>query len=210
MKKNILVMGLVAALSLSALAGCTGEQQPASNDNSEAPSGGKPASSYVGGPSGGKTAQKPVVNFEGVVTAVEEDSITLEDGKTVTITDETTFAPDPDCDGTISEDIAVGNYIQGYTEDDAAANEITAVNIWTNDAPTRGGKLAVNFEGRVTAVENGKATLEDGTVVLTDGAHISAPDGTAGEITVGDYIQGFAEDPDAAELDAASILITVL
>ena len=210
MKKNILAMGLVAALSLSALAGCTGGQQPTSDDNSEPPSGGKPASSYVGGPSGGKPVQKPVVNFEGVVAAVEDGAITLENGTVVRITDSTEFAPDPDSNESVSREITVGNYIQGYTEDDAAAGEVTASNIWTNDTPAAGGKLTVNFEGRITAVEDGKALLEDGTVVLTDSAEISAPDGSAAEIAVGDYIQGYAENPDAAELNASSILITAL
>ena len=77
---------------------------------------------------------------------------------------------------------------------------------WGKPAP----KMAVNFEGRVVSLEDGKVTLEDGTVVLTDDAEISAPDGSAAEIAVGDYIQGYAEDPDAAELNATSILITVL
>ena len=71
-------------------------------------------------------------------------------------------------------------------------------------------KVEVNFEGRVAAVEDGKVTLEDGTVILTDGADIAAPDGSAGKISAGDYIQGYAEDPDAAELNATAILITVL
>ena len=54
----------------------------------------------------------------------------------------------------------------------------------------------MNFEGRVTSVENGKVTLEDGTIVCTDDAEISAPDGSAVEIAVGNYIQGHAEGPD--------------
>lgn len=71
-------------------------------------------------------------------------------------------------------------------------------------------KVEVNFERRVAAVEDGKVTLEDGTVILTDGADIAAPDGSAGKISAGDYIQGYAEGPDAAELNATAILITVL
>ena len=70
--------------------------------------------------------------------------------------------------------------------------------------------MAVNFEGRVVTIEEGRVMLEDGTVVLTDGTDISAPDGSTAEIAVGDYIQGYVEDPEAAELNAASILITVL
>ena len=210
--KKIFIMSLAAVLSLSLLAGCTGKKQngtPAGGQTGT-PSVARPASDYVGGPTGGKPAQKVEVNFEGVVAAVEDDTITLADGKIIVITDETSFASDPDSDRTISDEIAVGNYIQGYTTDDANADKVTASNIWTNDAPTTGGKMAVNFEGRVAAVEDGKVTLEDGTVILTDGADIAAPDGSAGKISAGDYIQGYAEDPDAAELNATAILITVL
>lgn len=86
------------------------------------------------------------------------------------------------------------------------AGEYTGGPAWGKPA----SKMAVNFEGRVASVEDGKVTLEDGAVVLTDDAEISAPDGSAAEIAVGDYIQGYAEAPDAAELDATSILITAL
>mgnify|MGYP004715119233 FL=1 len=47
-------------------------------------------------------------------------------------------------------------------------------------------------------------------MILTDGADIAAPDGSAGKISAGDYIQGYAEGPDAAELNATAILIIVL
>lgn len=71
-------------------------------------------------------------------------------------------------------------------------------------------KMVVNFEGRVAEVDGGRVTLEDGTVVLTDDATVSAPDGSAAEIAVGDYIQGYAENPDEEEIKASSILVTVL
>lgn len=105
----------------------------------------------------------------------------------------------------------------GEKQDDSKNNSsdttVTAPAGGYTGGPTWGkpaSKMAVNFEGRVVSVEDGKVTLEDGTVVLTDDAEISAPDGSAAEIAVGDYIQGYAEDPDATELDATSILITVL
>ena len=193
MKRNIFAVGLAAVMAISLLSGCTGKDQ----NHTEASFGEKPA-------------QKPVVNFDGVVTAVDGGTVTLSDGKTVIITDETVFASDPDSNAAVSKDIAAGNYIQGYTAGDADADEVIASNIWTNDAPATGGKLTVNFEGRVASVEGGKVTLEDGRVVLTDGADIFTPDGSAAEIAAGDYIQGYAEAPDAAELNASSILITVL
>lgn len=55
---------------------------------------------------------KPVINFEGIVTAVDGDKITL---------------------NTVYTDILVGNFIQGYTEDAIDAKEIIARNIWTNE-----------------------------------------------------------------------------
>ena len=141
MKKKILAIGLAAALSLSLLTGCTGDQQK----------------------------DDPKDNSSG--TAVTAPS-----------TDPTAATlPRP-----------TGEYTGGPA--------------WGKPV----SKASINFEGRVASVEEGKLTLEDGTVVLTDGAEISAPDGSAAEIAVGDYIQGYAEDPDAAELNAAAILITAL
>lgn len=103
-------------------------------------------------------------------------------------------------------------------QEDAAGGNSSGTTVTTPEGNYAGGpgwgkpagKIAVNFEGRVASVEDGRVTLEDGRVVLTDGAAISAPDGSAAEIAVGDYIQGYAEDPDAAELKASSILVTVL
>ena len=103
---------------------------------------------------------------------------------------------------------------QNDTADSGSANtDVTTPSGEYTGGPTWGkpvSKMAVNFEGRVAAVEESRVTLEDGTIVLTDGAEISAPNGSAAEIAVGDYIQGYAEDPDAAELNAVSILVTVL
>lgn len=79
-----------------------------------------------------------------------------------------------------------------------------------SETSTATGKMAVNFEGRVAAVESDRVTLEDGTVVLTGQAAVSTPDGSAGEIAVGDYIQGYAENPEGDEVAASAILITTL
>ena len=106
----------------------------------------------------------------------------------------------------------------GKQQDDDSKNNSTGTTVTAPAGDYTGGptwgkpasKMAVNFEGRVASVEDGKVTLEDGTIVLTDDAEISAPDGNAAEIAVGDYIQGYAKDPDAAELDTTSILITAL
>ncbi len=99
------------------------------------------------------------------------------------------------------------------SESNSSGMTITAPAGDYTGGPTWGkpvSKMVINFEGRVAFVEDDRVTLEDGTVVLTDGAEISAPDGSVAEIAAGDYIQGYAEDPDAAELNASSILITIL
>ena len=79
-------------------------------------------------------SMKPVINFEGVVTAVENQRITLDSGKVIIITEETAFGGDLDTNNAVSTEILVGNYIQGYTADNAEGAELTANNIWTNVA----------------------------------------------------------------------------
>ena len=130
MKKAITV-GLVFALALAALAGCGVNQEEESHR-----SGGE---GYTGGPAWGKPAQKVVVNFEGIVSSVEDGTITLEDGTVVLLTDDTAFGGDPDTGNTVSEDIQPGNFIQGYTEVQPGAGPLPAENIWAN-LPQSGGE----------------------------------------------------------------------
>ena len=74
------------------------------------------------------------------MTAVDGDRITLKDGKVILITDDTAFGGDPDTNNVVSDNIQVGNFIQGYTEDDTDAEKVTANRIWTNETPTITGK----------------------------------------------------------------------
>ena len=155
---------------------------------------------------------KPVINFEGVVTAVDDNSVTLKDGKIVLITENTKFMGDPDTGNAVSEDILIGNFIQGYTEDDTAAAEITASKIWTNEGSTAGGgKRVINFEGRVAKVEQGSVILDNGKIVkLAEDTTVTHPDGSSAEIAEGDYIQGYAENAENSEIIAKYILVTTL
>lgn len=75
---------------------------------------------------------KPVINFEGTVSAVQDDLVTLEDGMKIRITKDTQFAGDPDTNNSVSSEILPGNFIQGYSEDSENGKERTAQNIWTN------------------------------------------------------------------------------
>lgn len=188
--KKLIALGIVSALALSVLAGCSAQ--------SEGPK-----------PSGGVN-HKPVINFEGVVSQVEDGVVTLEDGTVVLITADTVFGGDPDSGTPVNRDIQAGSFIQGYTEDGAGSGQLTAQRIWTNQ-PQSGGKLRINFEGRVTQVEAGSVTLDSGkTVLVGDQTIIEGFDGSAAEIAVGDYIQGYATDPDSSQLEALRILVTIL
>lgn len=74
-----------------------------------------------------------------------------------------------------------------------------------------GGRMMINFEGRVTQVEDGRVTLDSGkTVLIGDNTIVVDQDGTAAEIAADDFIQGYAADPDAAELEAVRILVSAL
>lgn len=76
------------------------------------------------------------------------------------------------------------------------------------------GKLQINFEGRITSLDGDRITLDNGTaILLTESTAFHIPQGTVSHIilTPGTYIQGYtADDPQGAELTAASVLVTPL
>lgn len=159
-----------------------------------------------------RTSMKPVINFEGVVSESDNNRVTLANGQIIIITEDTVFGGDTDTNSAVSKDILVGNFIQGYTEDDTSSNEITANKIWTNESRTgSGGKRVVNFEGRVIKVESDIVTLENGkTVKIAEDTVVTAPDGRSTEISEGNYIQGYTENAESNEIVAKYILITSL
>lgn len=140
-----------------------------------------------------RTTGKVVVNIEGVAAAVNGDEVTLEGGKVVVISDDTVFAGDPDTGNAVSDEILVGNFIQGYTADDPDAERVTAGKIYCNSAVRTGGKIVVNFEGTVAAVEGGRITLEDGQEIQISGDTVySIASGIVEQVILseGDAIQG--------------------
>lgn len=182
--KKIVCTCLIAFMSLAVLTGCSTDEMPASEIVSEAPTG------------------KVVVNFEGVVTAVNGDEVTLENGKIVVISSDTVFAGDTDIGNGVSEEILVGNFIQGYTKDNTENEKVSAGKIYCNAAAQPGGgKLVINFEGKVASVEENSVTLENGQVILiTDDTVFSIPSGVVENVILseGYRIQGYAEDETAA------------
>ena len=76
--------------------------------------------------------------------------------------------------------------------------------IVTVDQPT-------NFEGKVAETTVDSAILDDGTIVkITDDTTVTMSDGNDGIIFPGNYIQGYAEDPESNEIVAEYIIITSL
>lgn len=76
--------------------------------------------------------------------------------------------------------------------------------VTTTDRPT-------NFEGKVAETAVGSVTLDDGTIVkITDDTTVTTLDGNDGIIFPGNYIQGYAEDPESNEIVAGYIIITAL
>lgn len=183
-------MCLAALMACAALTSC-GTPAPEVSDTvlSQAPSG------------------KVVVNIEGTVTAVNGNEITLDSGKVIVLSENTVFAGDPSTGNQVSDQIAVGHYIQGYT-----ADGVNVSRIHTNRAPQRSsGKIAIHFEGTVTAIDGDRITLDNGKVILVtaDTVYTDA-NGTVenAALSVGDYIQGStADDPAAAEVTAKRIHI---
>lgn len=86
-----------------------------------------------------------------------------------------------------------------------------SVDMTPAESPEAGGRMMINFEGKVSEVKDGAVTLDGGrTVLIGDETVVVDQDGAAAEIHVGDLIQGYAADPDASELEAARILVTAL
>ena len=82
---------------------------------------GKPEASTISVSEGRTGTGKRVINFEGRVVETGQDSVSLDNGKTVRITEDTVVtAPDGS-----SAEIAVGDYVQGYAEN-AESSEIDA------------------------------------------------------------------------------------
>lgn len=191
--KRIASICMVSLIAISALVGCSAAGTANSENTSSAPTG------------------KVVVNFEGTVTAINGDEVTLENGKIVVISSDTVFAGDLDTNNAVSEEIVIGNFIQGYTEDDPDSEQVSADKIYCNMAVRTGSKLAINFEGRVSAVENDRITLESGQVILvSDDTVFSIASGVVENVILseGYSIQGYTEDdPAASEVTASRIHI---
>lgn len=148
-----------------------------------------------------RTTGKVVVNIEGTVAAVNGDEVTLEGGKVVIISDDTVFAGDPDTGNAVSEEILVGNFIQGYTADDPDAEKVSAGKIYCNSFVRTGGKIVVNFEGTVAAVEGDRVALEDGQeILISDETVFSIASGVVegAVLSEGDAIQGHAGEDGCA------------
>lgn len=191
--KKLICIGMAALVALLALVGCSTE--------------------YTGNSAnaGGTSASKVVVNFEGTVTAVNGDEVMLENGKIVVISSDTVFAGDPDTNNAVSKEIVVGNFIQGYTKDDPDSKRVSADKIYCNAAVRSGGKIVVNFDEKVAAVEGDRITLENDQVVLiSDDTVFSIASGVVENVILseGNQIQGYTEDdPTASEFTASHIHI---
>jgi hypothetical protein len=117
--KKIICTYMVALFTFSALTGCSTSTPHATNNSSNEAT----------------IASKVLINLEGTVKSISGDEITLEDGKVVIISKDTVFGGDPDTNNEVSNEIAVGNFIQGYTDDAPDADKVTAAAIFYNMIP---------------------------------------------------------------------------
>lgn len=173
--KKIICIFMAVTMVIFALMGCSADQSPAK----------------------GETTGKVVINFEGTVAAVHGNEITLENGKVIVISENTVFGGDIDTNGAVSEEIVVGNFIQGYTKDNAEADRITAAKVYCNEKVNPAvGKLVVNFEGKIVSVNGNEITLNNGEIIIvTEDTVYSIAGGAVKNIILceGYTIQGYAE-----------------
>ena len=204
MKKAVSVI-FAAVLLMASLSACLTvtitkhEEVPADEAENETPAA--------------AAAGKVIVNFEGTVSEVNGNVITLGSGRTVVITEDTVFGReggDP-----VSSDIAVGNFIQGFTQDDPDADQVIAANVWVNLVmqESSGGKILINYEGTIVEVNGDAVTLDNGKIVkVTADTIYSAAGGILSDVVLheGLFVQGYTEDdPDAAEITAVRMHIVI-
>lgn len=113
--KKLICIFMTAFIAFAALTGCSKDDKVNSGNEGGTPTG------------------KVVINFEGTVTEVNDNKVTLDNGKIVVISSDTVFAGDPDTNSAVSKEIAVGNFIQGYTADDPEAARVEAGKIYFNE-----------------------------------------------------------------------------
>lgn len=109
--KKVVSMCLIAVSVFAVLTGC-GRNTQAEPDDSK---------------SGGV-----VVNIEGTVSAVDGNQILLDSGKILVISEDTVFADNTG--GQVSDKFEVGNFVQGYTNDDPTLEKVAAAYIYSNVA----------------------------------------------------------------------------
>ncbi|MBQ7874591.1 MAG: hypothetical protein IJ306_05470 [Oscillospiraceae bacterium] len=173
--KKIICIFMAVMMVMFALMGCSANQNPAK----------------------AATTGKVVINFEGTVAAVDGNEITLESGKVIVISENTVFGGDVDTNVAVSEEIDVGNFIQGYTEDDPEADRITAAKVYCNAKVNPAvGKLVINFEGKIVSISGNEITLDSGkTITVTEATVYSVAGGSVENIVLceGYTVQGYAE-----------------
>lgn len=157
---------------------------------------------------------KVIINFEGVITNIDGEHVTLDSGKTLIVTEDTLFGA-PDMGKEVSSELTVGNFVQGYTASDSDAEEIAATRIWINLVPEFApGKFIINYEGRIAAIDGDRVTLDTGkTLILTDSTVYSIPQGIVESVILseGMFIQGYTADaPESPEITAARLHVTPL
>lgn len=109
--KRLIAVYLTAAMMLFALAGCGSPAEPAPKENEAA------ASAGTGAP---MPSEKIRVDFEGVVTGINGSVLTLEDGRTVTLTENTRFSYSGQADGqgkVSYNGVHAGDFVQGAAVD---------------------------------------------------------------------------------------------
>lgn len=121
--KSMAVLAVISVLSGCSSAGGTASAESMESVSAEQVSEEAVDSNGAAWPSTGKI----VINYEGTIVLVEEDHVTLESGQIVYFTEDTVFS---NAEGIVDNVVlSEGDYIQGYTEDDAEAEKITAARV---------------------------------------------------------------------------------
>ncbi len=186
--KKLLLITITAALTVSIMTACTTKQEIVNQPDKVIT-----AEPSTDSPTTDEPMGKIAINIEGIVTDIQGDTIILDNGQSVVITEETEFQTQDVWETVdINDEIQIGNKIQGFTTDDTSLEKVTALVINQNSPHDIIGEnsLAI-FKGVITELQGDSAVVtpnSDQNHILSSGDKVSVNTADYGDFAVGDEI----------------------
>lgn len=163
-------------------------------------------------------SSKIAINIEGVVTDINGNVYTLDNGKLIVVTEETVFETQNIGERVkVNDVIEIGNFIQGFTLGNPDDEEVVAAVISANEKIDVNASIIINIEGIITAIDGNIITLDQGQMFevnedtlyemqVTGSEEDDMTKSVSDEFKIGNYVQGFTLDDMNQEVVLALVI----